>query len=148
MTKSDYAHEYAAAEFLKWFTDTKQNVKFAITTGYFPVKNEALSEEILLAALEENNINSESIKSTIKTTSKMLETYELYSNKPFDKSYEMRRFLETNLFEKVTTDLEALDSSNMEMDERAKAIEELTSMPSFEKWYEDLVNNANKILKG
>ena len=60
----------------------------------------------------------------------------------------MRRFLETNLFEKVTTDLEALDSSNMEMDERAKAIEELTSMPSFEKWYEDLVNNANKILKG
>ena len=69
MTKSDYAHEYAAAEFLKWFTDTKQNVKFAITTGYFPVKNEALSEE-------------------------------------------------------------------------------LTSMPSFEKWYEDLVNNANKILKG
>ena len=148
MTKSDYAHEYASAEFLKWFTDTKQNVKFAITTGYFPVKNEALSEEILLAALEENNINSESIKSTIKTTSKMFETYELYSNKPFDKSYEMRRFLETSLFDKVTTDLEALDSSNMEMDERAKAIEELTSIPSFEKWYEDLVNNANKILKG
>ena len=46
MTKSDYAHEYAAAEFLKWFTDTKQNVKFAITTGYFPVKKETLNEEL------------------------------------------------------------------------------------------------------
>ncbi len=147
MTKSDYAHEYASAEFLKWFTDTKQNIEFAINTGYFPVKNEALSEEVLLNALEEKNIDNEAIKATIKITAKMFETYKLYSYKPFDKSYEMRRFLQENFSEKVKADLERLDSKNLSYAQRVKEVEELTSVSSFETWYEEFITNADKILK-
>ena len=41
VTKSDEKTEYAAAEFLKWFTDTQRNIDFSVTSGYLPVKNEA-----------------------------------------------------------------------------------------------------------
>ena len=36
--KSDEKREYAAVCFLKWFTATEQNMKFAIGSGYLPVK--------------------------------------------------------------------------------------------------------------
>ena len=41
VTKSDEKTEYAAAEFLKWFTDAERNIDFSIGSGYLPVKKEA-----------------------------------------------------------------------------------------------------------
>ena len=39
ISRSDKPHEYAASLFLKWFTAKEQNIRFAVSTGYFPVKN-------------------------------------------------------------------------------------------------------------
>lgn len=147
MTKSDKAHEFAAAQFLKWFTDEKQNITFAVSTGYLPVKNEALKKDVLINALDKQQIDIPSIKSSLITTSKMLENYELYSNKPFDKSHEMRNLLEINLYDKVQNDLELLDSLGLDEIEKSKKIEDFISEEHFKIWYKELTEQANKILE-
>ena len=44
MGKSDTAHEYASAVFLKWLTQENQNLDFAVDSGYLPVENGALEQ--------------------------------------------------------------------------------------------------------
>lgn len=145
MTKSDIAHEYAASEFLKWFTDTKQNQTFAITTGYLPAKNEALKTQSLINALDEQQSEVESIKSSLLTTGEMLKTYKLYSNKPFVNSNEMRKLLDTHLYEKMQNDLESLNALGLNEIERNNKIKEMISEENFKQWYIDLTQKANKI---
>jgi multiple sugar transport system substrate-binding protein len=46
VAKSDRAREYAAAQFIKWFTDPKQNMRFIAGTGYLPVTGEAFERHL------------------------------------------------------------------------------------------------------
>ena len=41
VAKSDEAHEYASAVFLRWFTAPEQNMRFIASTGYLPVTQDA-----------------------------------------------------------------------------------------------------------
>lgn len=142
ITKSDLAHEYAATQFLKWFTNTKQNLEFATSTGYFPVKVEALDDEIILSLIEEKKIEtSESIVSTIKTTVEMLDEYQLYGYKPFDGSIDMRQILENHLFTKVHKDIELLSLIKSE-EEKNQKVADLISETNFRSWYDDFLLDA------
>jgi len=40
--------------FLKWFTEPEQTARWAITTGYFPVRRSAAQSEEMLAHFSEN----------------------------------------------------------------------------------------------
>lgn len=147
ISKSDEAHEYAAALFLKWFTETNQNLKFAVSTGYLPVKNEALEEYKLLEALEGTELTNPAIKASITTTTKMLKNYEFYNNKPFLGSYEIRVLLEKNLYEKTVRDLEQIENRVADGEDRELVIEALISQDEFEKWYNQMLHEADLILK-
>lgn len=46
VAKSDEAHEYASAEFLRWFTAPEQNMRFIASTGYLPVTKEAFENRM------------------------------------------------------------------------------------------------------
>lgn len=146
VTKSDYAHEYAASLFLKWFTDTEQNLKFAVSTGYFPVKNEALDGSLILEQVENQDITSEAIVESIKASSIMFEEYTLYNSKPFIGSYEIRVLLETHLFNKISNDLDYIDDRVANGDDRHTLIMELTSDDAFEEWFLEINKAAQLIL--
>ena len=45
VSKSDEQREYAAVEFLKWFTQGDKNLQFGCVSGYLPVLKEANSIE-------------------------------------------------------------------------------------------------------
>ena len=124
IVQSDYQHEYAAAEFLKWFTEAEQNLFFAVSTGYLPVTNQALEEDVLLKYLEESGKDLPGVKSSLKTSSQMLKTYTMYSSKPFKGSLEVRNMMEDNLLKK----------------------RDLFTINDFEKWYNDFKLEARKIL--
>ncbi|OHW63539.1 hypothetical protein EUAN_04030 [Andreesenia angusta] len=147
IVKSDRAHEYASAEFLRWFTDTERNVNFAISTGYFPVKNEALKEEVLIEALESAEIASPAVKASIITTKEMLKDYSFYNSKPFEKSYEAKTILESHLIDRVRRDLELIKEREAEGQLREQIIESLSSDESFETWYSSLREQINKTIK-
>lgn len=147
IAKSDEAHEYAASLFLKWFTETNQNLKFAVSTGYLPVKNEALTSEALNKALTEANVTTPSIKASFESTTDMLEQYMFYNNKPFDGSFEMRSLLETHLYSKITRDLETLSKAVASGDNKEAIVEAMTSEKAFLEWYNQLLESAKAILK-
>ena len=142
---SDPAHEYGAAEFLRWFTQPEQNIQFAVSTGYFPVMKEALEAGLLLEALEETDLSNPAIGKAIKTSVDMLENYSLYNNKPFSGSYEMRNLLENHLSEKVRKDLEKLQQEVGEGGNREDVISRMSSRDEFIKWFEDLKTQGQKI---
>lgn len=147
IAKSDEAHEYAASLFLKWFTEPNQNLKFAVSTGYLPVKNEALTSEALNKALTEANVTTPSIKASFETTINMLENYTFYNNKPFEGSFEMRSLLETHLYGKITRDLETLSKATASGGDREAMIDSMTSDKAFLEWYNQLLESAKAILK-
>jgi len=142
---SDPAHEYGAAEFLRWFTQPEQNIEFAVSTGYFPVMKEALEAGLLLEALEETDLSNPAIGQAINTSVDMLENYSLYNNKPFSGSYEMRNLLETHLSEKVRKDLEKLQQEVADGGNREVVIARMSSRDEFTKWFEDLKTAGKKI---
>lgn len=148
ITKSDEAHEYGSALFLKWFTDVEQNVGFAVSTAYFPVKNEALNEKIISTGTEKTEISNDAIIKSTETTLKMLDSYTLYGNKPFEGSYDMRALLETQLFSRVNRSLELIKKRVEGGEERSKVIEELTSKEQFDEWYKEFIQQATIILSG
>lgn len=147
IAKSDEAHEYAASLFLKWFTEPNQNLKFAVSTGYLPVKNDALTAEALNQALAEANVTNPSIKASFETTIGMLKNYTFYNNKPFEGSYEMRALLETHLYGKINRDLEKLNEAVKNGGNRKVLVEELVSDKAFSQWYQQITESAKAIIK-
>lgn len=146
ITESNQTREYAASLFLKWFTKVEQNIEFSLATGYFPVKDKALKEDLLLSSLPTEKTDNPAVAETIKTALAMFEEYKLYTNKPFEKSYRIRRLLETHLFQKVQRDKDILESRVAQGEKRSAVIAELTAEEEFEKWYQEFKTEAASIL--
>ncbi|OCS89250.1 extracellular solute-binding protein [Caryophanon latum] len=144
IVKSDEAHEFAAAEFLKWFTDVEQNRAFAAATAYFPVKTEALDETAMLQAVQqEQEFTAPALNSSIATTIDMLKTYRLYGYPAFDNSYELRELLDRHLKEWVKRDLATL--AQLTGEARAKQLDEYISQVWFEQWYASLQQEVEAV---
>lgn len=50
ISKSDPAHEYASAVFLKWLTAPEQNAIHTASIGFLPIQKQALTEQAIAAA--------------------------------------------------------------------------------------------------
>lgn len=59
--KSNMQKEKSAAEFLKWFTNEEQNIKFCVDTGYFPVKTDDSIVESMKETLNSMEVPVESL---------------------------------------------------------------------------------------
>ena len=147
VSKSDEAHEYASGVFLKWFTEPEQNLEFTVSTGYFPVMEDSLKKDALIKQIEQSKVVGQAIPKMIESTDYMFSNYTLYSNKPFEGSYELRILLEENLYSKVTRDLEELNSRIEKGESRELILESLVSESKFDEWYNAIVNQASLILK-
>lgn len=137
ISKSDDAHEYAASVFLKWFIDLPQNIEFAVSTAYLPVKSQALNADSILAEMNSENLSNDAVKKSIVTTMDMFKTHSLYGNKPFEGSYEIRSIIETHLFNRVKSDLEILNQRVESGENRLDVINELSSREQFNNWYQE-----------
>ena len=76
----------------------------------------------------------------------MFSDYSFYSSIPFDGSFEIRNLLESSLNEKINRDLEVIDIKTSEGSDRNELIFEHTSQEEFEKWYDNIVSEAEAIL--
>lgn len=73
--KSDKAHEYAASEFLRWFTSPENNTRFVSSTGYLPVTAKAFEENLPVVL---NEITDIRISRMLNTVLKQYDTYEFF----------------------------------------------------------------------
>ncbi|MBE5925930.1 MAG: extracellular solute-binding protein [Lachnospiraceae bacterium] len=74
--KSNSKKEAAAVEFVKWLTDTNQNMEFISSTGYLPVTKQAFEVELpkTIDALED-----ERIKKMLTAVCDMYDTYSFFT---------------------------------------------------------------------
>lgn len=145
---SDEAHEFAAAEFMKWFTDPEQNAAFAVSTGYIPVEREAFSslpELLKYVRPEDNNL---AVEKSVAAAFEAMETKEFYVKRSFENSYSANQLFGDSLSQKVNLDLEEL-RLRVESGEKEEAVlADFLSEENFRSWYAGLTAKMSEVLAG
>ena len=85
--KSDARREYAAAVFLKWFTEPQRNIRFTVEIGYMPVTLQAFSEYLERSP---QNITNENVRKLINTVVEMQRQYSFHFPLPIEGIEETR----------------------------------------------------------
>lgn len=137
VTKSDEQHEYAACEFLRWFTQKENNLRFVCESAYLPVRKDANSIEVLDQVIEEQGLDMND--KAYQCLTNILETYDtttFYTPKCFENGYVTRKILDYNLSDKAAADKEAIDEAVALGMSREEALAPYLTDEAFEEWYE------------
>lgn len=143
--QTEEKREYAAAVFLKWFTGLEQNMKFAVGSGYLPVKKAAGSPEVLkpfLTEAGENSAVSRNLVIGLDTANK----YRLYTSKPFEGGDRARGVLQTTMALKAKEDHEKVRELMEQGISRERAVAEFVTEENFNSWYEDTKEQLEAIV--
>lgn len=149
VSKSDEQHEYAAVEFLKWFTQTEKNLQFSCVAGYLPVLKEACSIEKLDQVIEDEELDV-----APKTYDCLASVFEdighttLYTNKSFENGYVARKVLEYNLADQAANDRQNVEKAVQEGKSLEEASAEFVSEEAFETWYASFCDALNQAVNG
>ena len=137
VSKSDEKHEYAAVEFLKWFTEAENNLQFGCVAGYLPVQKDAGSAEKLDQIIEEQQLEvAPKTYDCLITIFREMDGMMLYTNKSFKNGSAARKVLEYNLADKAAEDRAGVVAAL----EAGKSLEEAAAPyiteEAFEEWYD------------
>ena len=142
--KSDEKHEYAAVEFLKWFTEVEHNLQFGCVSGYLPVTKEAGSREKLDQVIEKHELEvAPKTYDCLTTIFDELEGMTLYTNKSFQNGSAARKVLEYNLADKAAGDREAIVEAISQGKNLEEASAPFVTDKAFEEWYTSFCNALN-----
>lgn len=136
VTASDRQREYACTEFLKWFTQSENNLVFGCASGYLPVKKDANSKEVLDKVIQEKDLDV--VPKTFDTLIAAFDTVNssiMYTNKAFQGGAAARKVLEYDLSDKAAADRAAVVESlnaGMSLEEAAA---EFISEEAFDQWF-------------
>ncbi len=147
VSKSDERRQEAAALFLKWFTDTQQNIPFAMSTGYLPVKTQAYDGTQLDDMIDE-------MRSGDKVESNVAKFYEIsisqiigggaFSSKPFLGSYAIRPTLKSTLTDIAVNGRELADAMKAQGAGEDEIIEALNVEGRFDDWMSAIKSELQK----
>ena len=136
VTEADEAEIAASVEFLKWFTQPEQNVRFSVQSGYLPVMKAAYEgEEILTGSGEISPVVEKILKASVQT----IRENTAYTPQPFPQGDAVRRLLKYSLSDLAGVNRAAVlerVAGGMSMEE---AIAEFTSEERFQNWYQTTV---------
>ena len=137
VTKSDAMHEYAACEFMKWFTTKENNIRFVCESAYFPVRkdanNMAAVDEIIKA--QELRVNAKTYD-CLTSILGQFDSIHFYTTKCFSNGYATRKVLDYNLSDRAVADKAAIDAAVAAGTPRAEAVAPYVTDAAFEAWYE------------
>lgn len=136
VSKSDEKHEYAAVEFLKWFTETENNLQFGCVSGYLPVMKEANNAEKLDQVIAQQELSvAPKTYDCLTTVFKGMGDMTLYTNKSFKNGSAARKVLEYHLADRAAADRETVEG----LLAQGKSLEEASAVyvteEAFEEWY-------------
>ena len=132
VTKGTEAEVEASVEFLKWFTDTEQNVQFSVSSGYLPVKKAANDTEILKKQSGESAVVEKVMDVSITT----IANNTLYTTPAYTNGMSARNILEYGMSDKAAEDREAIKADMVAGTSRAEAVAKYTTDENFKTWYE------------
>lgn len=144
--KSEQKREQAAVEFLKWFTEIENNIKFSVASGYLPVKKAAGDRKNLELALKEETGEPGKINENLMTGLDTANKYHLYTTKPFKGGDEARAILNTSMSDKAREDRQKVLDLMAQGVNREEAVSRFTTMENFESWYDDTKQQLETII--
>lgn len=145
VTKSDETKQYAACEFLKWFTRKENNLRFVCGSSYLPVTKEANTIEALDEAIEQGSIEvSGKIYDCLTSIIANMDTTTFYSTKCFENGFATRKILDYNLSDQAAEDKAAIDAAVEGGAERAEVTAAYITDEAFESWYASFVRALNE----
>ena len=145
VTKSDERTERACVEFLTWFTAKEQNTDFAVSAGYVPVTEDALTLENLEDAASSDEGSSQNYLANLPAT---LDTIDagLYVGAPYKGSVEARIVLESSLSDKAAADRAAVTSQIEAGADAAEAVAPYLDDAVFDAWLDDLAAQLEAVI--
>ncbi len=136
VSKSDEKREYAAVEFLKWFTQADKNLQFGSVSGYLPVLKEANSIEKLDQVIAEKQLEvAPKTYDCLTSVFGEMEQTSLYTNKSFRNGSAARKVLEYHLADKAVQDREIVEKGIEEGQDPEEVSAPFVSEEAFENWY-------------
>lgn len=136
---ADQVREYAAVRFISWFTEPEQNIRFAVSTGYLPVQNEALnSVGALVGHVEEEN-NEDAVMKSLQISIEAMNEKKFYVRKPFPNSYERNKVFNTSLEDWTTAALAEMGRRETDGEKRELLENEFLNEDYFNNWYNTLM---------
>ena len=149
VTEGTKEEEYASVLFLKWFTESENNIRFSCASGYLPVKKEANSLAAVDKVVEEQGLEiPDKTYDVLDSLFGTLEKAVPYTTKAFERGTEARKILEYNLADKAAEDRKAVQELIAQGQTLEEACADYVSEESFTNWYDAFVaalqNTANK----
>ena len=144
VTRSDEQHEYAACEFLKWFTAKDNNLRFVCQSAYLPVRREANTVQALDQVISDQGLMVNPKAYACLTS--ILGNYEhtaFYATQCFDHGYAARKVLDYNLSDKAQADRALIDEAVSQGRSRAQAVDTYVTDEAFEAWYQSFCQALN-----
>lgn len=138
VAKGEASKEQASAIFLKWFTDTDQNIQFATETGYLPVKTDAYEQSAIDEIL--NSMDNDNIKKVYEIAVKQVIDNSTYAPVPFDGSYNVRQLLQTSLKDIAAAGISIAQDLKLQNADEQSIIEALDSENKFNEWIDGLIS--------
>lgn len=138
VTKSTEAEEYASVLFLKWFTQSEQNLCFCANSGYLPVSLDAAETSVFSDYLTENGSDSV-VSDAITTSLSQSEKYIMYTPAGFAEGTQARAVLARTMLDAAIRDHAAI--------EEGAQIDEYLSDEHFNEWYRDTLSKLKKYCK-
>ncbi len=149
VSKSDEKHEYAAVEFLKWFTEADNNLQFGCVSGYLPVLKEANNAERLDQVIETNQLEvAPKTYDCLTTIFEKMDNMTLYTNKSFSNGSAARKVLEYHLADKITEDRAAVMAALAQGKSLEEACAPYITEEAFEAWYQSFCDALNQAVAG
>lgn len=137
VSKSDERREYAAVEFLKWFTQAENNLQFGCVSGYLPVLKEANSIQRLDQAISDQGLSvAPKTYDCLRIIFSEMEGMTLYTNKSFQNGSAARKVLEYNLADRAAADRAAVAAALERGESLEAASAPYVTEEAFQSWYD------------
>ncbi len=149
VSKSDERREYAAVEFLKWFTQAENNLQFGSASGYLPVRKEASSVEKLDKMIAEKGLSvAPKTYDCLSAIFSQMDEMTLYTNKSFKNGSAARKVLEYNLSDRAAADRAAVAEAVAGGVGPEEAAAPYVTREAFEEWYNVFCDALNAAADG
>ena len=140
VTKSDDQHEYAACEFLKWFTAKENNLRFVCDSAYLPVLKEANSTAALDQVVSAQNLSiAPKAHDTLASVFDSFDGTTFYTATASSNGYAVRKVLDYNLSDKAKADRAAIVSAMEGGASHDDAVAPYVTDAAFDAWYDSFV---------
>lgn len=143
VTKGTEAEIAGSVEFLKWFTDTEQNVRFSVESGYLPVKKKSNDMELIKKSLDGKETTIRTMEVAIETILNDGTAYPL----AMENAGTVRNLLEYSMSDKAAADREAVIAAMEKGTSREEAVAVFDTDENFRQWYQEISEKLEATVK-